>query len=92
MTDRIETITVESATKMQGRNGVQWQVKMLIPKISKYATPSFMPVEWADEIIAGTSHRVGLTKGNLKNGKSGQYDSDYYWNITSWDTTDSSRS
>lgn len=79
------TGTVESASKAQGKNGLQWQLKVLVPEISKFAMPLYLDTALApSDILAGQPATLTIRKGKLKKGKTGQYNSDYYWDIVQW--------
>ena len=91
----VADITVEAATKRlrQTRQGeiAEWALRLFVPAlgIKQYSAPIFMDAVWAKEIFAGETHRVKLRRGRLKEGKEGNYDSDYFWELEEWDTEES---
>lgn len=95
----VAEVTIESATKRRRKMGngevVEWALKLFVPSlgIKKYSTPTSMPSEWAQDLIAGETHMARLSRGRLQNDRDGQpkegkYDSDYWWDIAEWDTAE----
>lgn len=89
--------TIESATKTKRTVGreeqerTEWALKLFIPSlgIKQYSTPCKMDVRWATDLMGGEEHRVKFTRGRLKEGKEGKYDTEWFWEIAEWDTEES---
>jgi len=78
------TINVLSCASVQGRRGPQWDVSADVPILSQYPTHFYLD---QDEYPAGIQlgqYQVVISRGNLRRGKDGTHDWDYYWNIQDW--------
>ena len=82
---RIVTLTVEGikATTPQADGTIRYQISAVIPEISKFPVPLFVTTSPAP--TPGQTYNVSLTKGKLKQGKTGQYDNEFYWDVAAWD-------
>jgi hypothetical protein len=82
---RIVTLTVEGikATTPQEDGTTRYQISAVIPEISKFPMPLF--VTTAPAPVPGQTLTASLTKGKLKQGKTGQYDNEFYWDVAAWD-------
>ena len=81
---RIVTLAVEGikATTPQADGTIRYQISAVIPEISKFPVPLFVTTSPAP--APGQTYNVSLTKGKLKQGKTGQYDNEYYWDVAAW--------
>lgn len=84
------TGTIESATYKpgEGERAASRFLKAKLPGFGNFATPMYVPADWGTEasLAAGTSHVFNLKRGNLKEGKSGSYKSDFFWTVTRMDS------
>ena len=82
---RIVTLAVEGikATTPQKDGTTRYQISAVIPEISKFPVPLFVTTSPAP--APGQTYNVSLTKGKLKQGKTGQYDNEFYWDVAAWD-------
>lgn len=92
--ERIVLATVTEASKelkydRDGNEVEQWAVRLDVPSISKFPSPVKVPGHKAATILKGSTHRVKLIRGRLRDtAKSDQHDYDYYWDLAEngWDT------
>ena len=90
MTTVTETMTrqatVAEASQVAGRNGeTQWALKLEIKDISQFPTPCFLALDRAASILKGSTHIVTMRRGKMKTAKTGNWASDYFWDVTDWD-------
>ena len=85
---RIVTASIEGikGTAQNDDGTTRYQVSANIPEISKYPMPLFVTAPSAP--VPGTTLKVALRKGRLKQGKDGQYDNHYWWDVVDWDVSD----
>lgn len=87
-----EDIEVTEASVVQGRDGDRWQIKGQIKSLSQYPSGPFF-MDYKGEVIRKGDHRrVQLARGNLKQGKTGDKDWDYFWELVEWDTDEAPQS
>lgn len=74
--------TVESVAAARGD---QVQIKAKIPEIgaNQYGITLFIPEAAPHQ--AGATYNAVIQKGDLKQGKTGEWDTDFFWNAVSWE-------
>jgi len=75
-------LEIRSAAKVEGNRGPQWQLEAKYP-FSQYPQKGWIDREEGSEIAPGT-YWCGVERGALKDGKSGEKDYDYFWNIVAF--------
>jgi hypothetical protein len=79
-TEQIATRTVPVTVDTVGTvNNGKTQFKFVVPEISKFPLPMSVPSEDAEQLKPGQTYNVVLAKGRLKEGKTGQFDNEYWW-------------
>ena len=79
-----ETKTLQAKLLSIGRtpNDSAWALQFPKEGKSKYPTTLYtQDDEMVEGLLAGQVLSLHLARGNLKEGKTGQYDSDYFWDI-----------
>ena len=82
----------DAATKAMSKKegvGLQWGIKAKIDGVSgNYPTGFFASLSQitGDDPYKGLQVRCTLSRGNLKSGKTGQYQDNYYWDLVEWNT------
>lgn len=88
-----ETITIASAERMYNDDGDfdAWKLGVET-SMSRYPMPMFLresaigdDLNTLGELRKGMVVPVVLERGKLRNGKTGQYPNEYFWNIIHWD-------
>ena len=77
-------INVVSCASVQGNRGPQWDVSADVPSLSQYPTHFYLNQDEYPEGIQLGQYQVIINRGNLRRGKDGTHDYDYYWNIQDW--------
>lgn len=87
---RIVTVTVDRVEddNSKERDGMMnWKTYAFIPELGIKQYPAVLWIS-GDRPTKGTTLKANLRKGNLKKGKDGQYDNNYFWDVVNWDVQD----